>query len=91
MNNNELRRWMGGVRDDLNHRLERHETKLDNMQEKCVGCAREFGEMSSTVEAQGKAIEEHRKEHRDRTGLAALIGGLVVAALQFIWNLVRNA
>jgi len=90
MTNNELRRWMNGVRDDLKSRLDRHEGKLDDIQQNCVGCAREFGQLTEQVKAHGEAIDEHKKNHRDNVGLAAVIGGVIVAAIQFVWNAIRG-
>jgi len=91
MQNNQLARWMNGLRADINGRLDRHEAALDAIQERCVGCAREFGEVVATQKSQADGIEtnksalaEHRKEHRERTVTAAVIGGAVVAAINLI-------
>lgn len=72
---------------EVGGRMDRLEKKVDHMTEQCLGCAREFGELSTEVRNQGAAIIEHRKEHRWRMGIAATLGGIIVATIHTIVNL----
>jgi len=90
MTNNDLKRFVNRFEEHIEARLDRHELKLDAVQHDVNGCVREFGRLTQAVADQQARLDRHEQGHKNRAGLAALVGGLVVAAANFLLHIVRG-
>lgn len=90
MTERELFRIKSALAEDVGRRTDRLEKKIDAMTEKCVGCSKQFGGLDADVRNVRDAIKDHVAEHRWRVGVAAAIGGVIVAVANFFASLWRN-
>ena len=101
MTNSETRRYLERIHNDLAQRFEcferkvtdridKFDDKVDEMGKNCVGCAREFGEISTTARNNAQAMKDHQTGHRWNAGFAATIGGIIVAIATFFVRLFRD-
>jgi hypothetical protein len=90
MVNNEMRRLKTQLHDQINVRMDRFEKKLDTVIENCGKCAREFGTNGAEIANLKEAHREHLATHRWRAGLAASIGGILVALGNVVFSWLRN-